>query len=145
MMSQDMKDYREQIDGIDRQLVELIGQRMEVSKAIGAYKREHGLPTLDVGRERQKIAQVGAMAGERMADYAESIFRTIMAASRSYQNRCGGIRSKTYTAIREALERTPRALPAAGDGRLPGHRGGLFADRLRQHLPFPDHPLFPDL
>ena len=95
MMSQDMKDYREQIDGIDRQLVELIGQRMEVSKAIGAYKREHGLPTLDAGRERQKLAQVGAMAGETMADYAESIFRTIMAASRSYQNRCGGIRSKT--------------------------------------------------
>ena len=111
MMSPDMKDYREQIDGIDRQLVELIGQRMEVSKAIGAYKREHGLPTLDVGRERQKIAQVGAMAGERMADYAESIFRTIMAASRSYQNRCGGIRSKTYTAIREALERTPELFP----------------------------------
>ena len=110
-MSQDMNTLREKMDVIDGELVELIKRRMDVSKEIADYKTKHGLPVLDTGRERQKLAKVGEMAGEELSDYAESIFRTLMAASRSYQNRCRGGHSQTFESIRKALDRTPDLFP----------------------------------
>ena len=51
-MDQNLTQLRDQIDGIDQKLVELFKQRMAVSREVAAYKQEHGLPTLDAGRER---------------------------------------------------------------------------------------------
>ena len=86
---EELKDLRERIDAIDQQMVDLFKQRMEVSKEVAAYKQEHGLPTLDVSRERALLAKVGSLAGEDLADYTEAVFRSIRAASRSYQKQCG--------------------------------------------------------
>ena len=51
----DLKDYRVQMDDIDNQLIDLFRKRMETAGAIAAYKKEHGLPVLDAGREREKM------------------------------------------------------------------------------------------
>ena len=110
-MEQDLSVLREKINQLDEQLVELIKRRMAVSRDVGAYKREKGLPTLDAGRERALLAKVGELAGEDLADYTESVFRTILAASRSYQNQCGGVKSRVYETIRKALDTTPELFP----------------------------------
>ena len=68
-MDQNLTQLRDQIDGIDQKLVELFKQRMAVSRQVAAYKQEHGLPTLDVSRERALLAKVGSLAGEDLADY----------------------------------------------------------------------------
>ena len=78
-MDQNLTQLRDQIDGIDQKLVELFKQRMAVSRQVAAYKQEHGLPTLDAGRERALLAKVGSLAGEDLADYTEAVFRSIMA------------------------------------------------------------------
>ena len=44
----ELKDFREQIDSLDRDLVRLFFQRMELAGQIGDYKRERTLP----GRNR---------------------------------------------------------------------------------------------
>ena len=108
---EELKDLREKIDAIDQQMVDLFKQRMEVSKEVAAYKQEHGLPTLDAGRERALLAKVGSLAGEDLADYTESVFRSIMAASRSYQKQCEGSGSPVYEGIRTALSTTPDLFP----------------------------------
>ena len=51
----DLKDYRVQIDEIDNQLTDLFRKRMETAGAIASYKKAHGLPVLDAGREREKM------------------------------------------------------------------------------------------
>ena len=84
---------------------------MAVSREVAAYKQEHGLPTLDAGRERALLAKVGSLAGEDLADYTESVFRSIMAASRSYQKQCEGSGSPVYEGIRTALSTTPDLFP----------------------------------
>ena len=63
-MDQNLTQLRDQIDGIDQKLVELFKQRMAVSRQVAAYKQEHGLPTLDVSRERALLAKVGSLAGD---------------------------------------------------------------------------------
>ena len=51
----ELKDYREKMDAIDAQLLALFLQRMETAAEIAAYKKSHGLPVLDSGRERAKL------------------------------------------------------------------------------------------
>ena len=108
---EELKDLREKIDAIDQQMVDLFKQRMEVSKEVAAYKQANNLPTQDVGRERSLLAKVGDQAGEELADYTQSVYRTILAAGRSYQNACSGVTSKVYESIRKALDTTPDLFP----------------------------------
>ena len=108
---EELKDLREKIDAIDQQMVDLFKQRMEVSKEVAAYKRSNGLPTLDAGRERALLGKVGEQAGEELADYTQSVYRTILAAGRSYQNACSGVPSQVYETIRKALDTTPDLFP----------------------------------
>ncbi len=41
---------RKQIDSIDTELVELLAKRMQISREIGKYKKEHRMPVLQMGR-----------------------------------------------------------------------------------------------
>ena len=70
----DHNDYRKMIDDIDRQLLALFGQRMEVAAAIAAYKKEHNLPVLDGKREREKLLDVAAKTPDDLKDYAEGLY-----------------------------------------------------------------------
>lgn len=110
-MSKDLEALRGQIDDIDRQLVELFKQRMQVAGDIAQYKKEKQLPILDPGRERVLLSTVATQAGEELADYTEAVFRTIMAASRSYQNMCTGVKSTVYEGLRQAMKETPDLFP----------------------------------
>ena len=67
--------------------------------------------SLDAGRERALLGKVGEQAGEELADYTQSVYRTILAAGRSYQNACSGVTSKVYETIRKALDTTPDLFP----------------------------------
>lgn len=110
-MSEDLTQLRAQIDEIDSQLVELFRRRMEVSRDVAAYKNANGLPTLDAGRERALLAKVAEQAGEPLAGYTQAVFRAMMAASRSYQNRCSGVTSQVYKNIQAAIAETHDLFP----------------------------------
>ena len=58
----ELKELRQEIDTLDAQLVELFKKRMQVCGEIGRCKQEIGLPVLDSGRERDKLAQISALA-----------------------------------------------------------------------------------
>ena len=110
-MSENLEELRGQIDQIDQQMVALFKARMEASGRVAEYKKEKGLPVLDAGRERALLGKVAEQAGEELADYAQSMYRTILSASRSYQNSKLGRSSKVYGSIRQALENTPDLFP----------------------------------
>lgn len=106
-----LDEYRNEIDEIDNGLVELFCKRMQVSEKISAYKKENGLPTYAPGRERALLARVSDMAGEECGGYTEALYKTILAASRSYQNAKAKSASRLFEAIRKAVEKTPRLFP----------------------------------
>ncbi len=100
--------YREQIDAIDRQLVELFLQRMEVTGQVGAWKQARGVPVLDADRERRVIAAKTALTEDpaRRADLAE-LYETIMAISRRQQRALvrEGAEDPGYAACAAAMAR----------------------------------------
>ena len=140
-MDQNLTQLRDQIDGIDQKLVELFKQRMAVSRQVAAYKQEHGLPTLDVSRERALLAKGGQSGGEDLADYTEAVFRSIMAASRSYQKQCGGSGLSVYEGIRTALRTTPELFPQRATVACKGHEGGVLPRSPAMIISNPRHPL----
>lgn len=81
----DLQTLRRDIDAIDRQLVELFRQRMDVTHKVGEYKRSQGLPVLDQERERQVLQNKGALAGEELRPAVITLYQTIMALSRRQQ------------------------------------------------------------
>ncbi|MBL7942485.1 MAG: bifunctional 3-deoxy-7-phosphoheptulonate synthase/chorismate mutase type II, partial [Flavobacteriales bacterium] len=59
-----LKQLREKVDRIDRQLVELLGERMNLAAEIGDYKFEHNLQVLQVERWKEIVASRTALAQE---------------------------------------------------------------------------------
>ena len=78
---------RARIDELDKQIVALFAERMEVSAEIARYKREKGLPVLDARREREKLLAVAEASPEAIREYTPRLYTLIMELSRSYQQR----------------------------------------------------------
>ena len=84
----DLHEYRDQLDQIDRQLVELFEQRMKVSGDVAEYKINTGKAVYDGERERQKLDTLGGMAHGTFNQVAvRELFSQMMTISRRYQYR----------------------------------------------------------
>jgi chorismate mutase/prephenate dehydratase len=107
----DIQDYRAKIDQVDSELVRLYGERMEITREIGRYKREHNLPVLDTERERNLLNRVGEMAGEENENGVRALFGFLMSQSRTGQLLDGRKESELGARIRTALQETPQLFP----------------------------------
>ena len=79
--------YRKQLDAADAALLRAFARRMELSRAIGAYKKEHGLPVLDAAREKTVIESRRRMVPEDWADAAGKLTETLLRLSREEQEK----------------------------------------------------------
>lgn len=80
-----LQELRQKIDVIDEEMIRLFCQRMEVSRKIGAYKKERDLPIFVPQREQEKLMDIADRAGE-LSDYAVKLYETIFSLSREYQS-----------------------------------------------------------
>ena len=110
-MGKNLEELRMEIDQIDRQMVSLFRRRMEAVTQVAEYKQERGLPVRDPSRERALLGKVAREAGEELADHIQSVYRTMMAASRSYEHSRMGHSSTICGVIQRALETTPKLFP----------------------------------
>ncbi len=107
----DLSEYRKRIDGIDRQLVALFSERMEIAKGIAEYKKENGLPVLDASRERAKLAEIAKMSAPEMRSYTGVLFSQIMELSKAYQEGVLHPDCELKREILTAIDRTERLFP----------------------------------
>ena len=108
----ELNELRQEIDTLDAQLVELFKRRMQICGEIGAYKKERGLNVLDPGRERDKLAQVSALAGTEMGSYARALWSTFFELSRAYQDARAGADNALSRKVNAAIQNTPKLFPA---------------------------------
>ena len=82
----DLLQLRQQIDTIDRQIVDLYEKRMDVSRQVAEYKIETGKKVFDKQREQEKIARVKALTHNDFNSHGvEELFEQIMSMSRKLQ------------------------------------------------------------
>ena len=82
----DLQELRKEIDRIDKEIVSLFEERMEICKNVAEYKIETGKKVFDKEREDQKIEAVKAMTGNEInRQGAGELFGQIMSISRKLQ------------------------------------------------------------
>ncbi|MBR2861758.1 MAG: chorismate mutase [Clostridia bacterium] len=106
-----IEEYRNKIDSIDTQLIDLLKERLSVAAEIAEYKRENGLPVLDRARERQLLNKVAEKAGENYEAEAKIFFSSMMGISRAYQSKLLGVKSSYAEKIDAAINSTEKVFP----------------------------------
>jgi chorismate mutase len=84
----DIPDWRNRIDELDEQIVQLISQRAEAAKAIGELKRTANLPVYEPSREQHVLSHIRAANPGPLPD-AEilHIYERIIDVMRTLQRR----------------------------------------------------------
>ena len=107
----ELQTLRNEIDSIDRELVDLFLRRMNVAAEVAEYKRENSLPVFDPARERALLTKISELSGEEFEAYSRTLYATILDLSRSYQHRKLDGESPLYREISNALDSTPKLFP----------------------------------
>ena len=130
---EDLSEIRTRIDGIDDQICKLFCERMACAREVAEYKRAKGMPVLDRGRERKKLAAVAEKVPEDLRSYTQVLFDLLMAVSRAQQGRELDVDSKLERQIRQAELDTVPVFPTTATVACQGVEGAysqLAADRL---------------
>lgn len=88
-----LEKLREEINAIDNEIFQLIGQRMKIAENIGALKKEHNIPVLQASRWTEILKQ-SVEKGKRLglsADFVQTYLDAIHIESISKQNEDGSI------------------------------------------------------
>ena len=82
----DLLELRDQIDKIDREIVRLFEERMDVCRQVAEYKIANGKKVLDRGRELEKLDTLGALTHNDFNRHGvQELFQQIMSISRKLQ------------------------------------------------------------
>ena len=83
----DLSDWRERIDGIDRQLIDLLNERMQCAQEIGRIKKAAGKPIRDPARERDVIAKIKASNNQGIIrdEDLEALYRLLIELTTNFE------------------------------------------------------------
>lgn len=106
----ELNTLRSEIDAIDRQIADLLQQRMAVTEQVGRYKVRNHMSVLDEAREKQVLAAKAALSDDpAMQNALTTVFETIMSLSRKQQRQLVQERDPWYDRYRadRAAARAP--------------------------------------
>jgi chorismate mutase len=86
-----LDEYRSSIDNIDAALVHLLAERFKITRQVGDYKAEGGLPVADPEREALQVARMRALAEEAGVDpvFSEKFLRFVIDEVIRHHERAG--------------------------------------------------------
>ena len=83
----DLLECRNEIDKIDKELVELLEKRMNVAKKVAEYKIKNNLPILNSTREAEVIKKnTDRLNNKEYSKLTEKFFTYLMELSRDLQS-----------------------------------------------------------
>ena len=83
----DLSKFRQKLDVIDEQMLDLFQKRMKICGQIAEVKKTAGKAVLDAKREQEKLDHLKGKAQDDLEEETEDLFSKIMELSRSYQER----------------------------------------------------------
>ncbi len=134
----DLKESRQRIDEIDKELIRLFEERMAVCTEVARYKRENGLPVLDAARERSKLTELSAMAKDDMKSYIRVLYSLMFELSRAYQSKLNAASSDLYKKIQSAIESGQKAFPKEAKIACQGIEGAYSQSACEKLFEYPD-------
>lgn len=84
----ELENLRERIDTIDKELIALFEERMDIVSDIAKYKIKNNLPVLNQNREDVIVSKVRAtVKNTDYSDSATTFIKKIMEISKKYQQK----------------------------------------------------------
>ena len=80
-----LEECRKEIEEVDRAMARLFHRRMDISRTIGRYKKDRGLPIRDRHREEVLLANNEREVPEKDREAYRAFFQEVLALSRSCQ------------------------------------------------------------
>ena len=76
----ELEEFRASIDNIDAALIHLLAERFKVTRKVGAYKADVGLPPVDLVREAVQVDRLRRLADEAGLDpvFSEKFLRFVI-------------------------------------------------------------------
>lgn len=85
-----MKPFRERINLIDNQIVDLLVERYKIIREVGLFKEENNIPTVVEERVKEVINLVGDRAGEDYEDIVCEIYALMIAIAHDLEDEVRG-------------------------------------------------------
>ena len=83
----DLKELRENIESIDKEMAELFEKRMNLSKEVASFKHENNLPTEDLKREKELLNKNSSyISNPEIKNYYEFYEKNVFELSKAIQN-----------------------------------------------------------
>lgn len=81
-MNEKIQTIREKIDAIDREVFQLLIDRLEAVTVIGEVKKEEGLPILDQSRENTIYEKIDSLFSDKEATFLKKVYQSIITESK---------------------------------------------------------------
>ncbi|MEG0291656.1 MAG: chorismate mutase [Anaerovoracaceae bacterium] len=81
-----LKNFRNEIDEIDSEILKLLDERMAVALKVAKYKEANKLPVLNSNREQDIFNNIEQKVSNDIKDYIKEIYKEILNQSKLYQN-----------------------------------------------------------
>tara|TARA_B100000700_G_C14978896_1_gene825323 strand:- start:1062 stop:1319 length:258 start_codon:yes stop_codon:yes gene_type:complete len=81
-MNKEIETIRKKIDTIDREVFQLLIDRLNAVTDIGEIKKQKGLPILDQNREQAIYDKIDSSFSEKEATFLKNIYQSIITESK---------------------------------------------------------------
>lgn len=83
----ELSDWRDRIDTIDRQMIDLLNERMHCAQEIGRIKKAAGKPIRDPARERDVLAKIKAYNDQGLItdEALEALYRLLIELTTNFE------------------------------------------------------------
>ena len=118
----DLLEIRNQIDEVDKGILDLFLKRMALSEKVAEYKKEKGLPIVNREREREILKDVMEKSGADEA-YAYRLFQVLMSLSKAKQGNMLYGNTPMTDRIKAAVQPVDTVFPETGTVACQGVEG----------------------
>ena len=89
-VSELMKPFRERLNILDDQIVDLLVERYKIIREVGAFKEANNIPTVMEERVKEVINRVGDRAGEDFEDIVCEVYALMIAIAHDVEDEVRG-------------------------------------------------------
>jgi len=81
----DLQELRSEIDKIDKELIRLFEQRMDISLKVATYKKQYNLPIHDPVREQEILDKISMQVKKEHTPAIKALYTLLFELSRAKQ------------------------------------------------------------
>ncbi len=132
-----LQECRARIDEINKEIIDMVDERMRIAEEIAKYKQENDMRIVDPLREQALLEKVTDDSANDMAYYNRMLFSLLMEMSADHQRQVTNSESQVVKDIRHAIQNTPKVFPESAIVACQGVQGAYSQEACERFFKMP--------